>query len=37
MHDERLTGMIVNNLHLRSREKKQGAAASWAAPLLACR
>jgi glyoxylase-like metal-dependent hydrolase (beta-lactamase superfamily II) len=26
MHDERLTGMIVNNLHRRIREKKEGAA-----------
>jgi hypothetical protein len=27
MHDERLTGMIVNNLHRRLREKKEAGAA----------
>jgi hypothetical protein len=24
MHDQRLTGMIVNNLHARIREKREG-------------
>ena len=28
MHDERLTGLIVNNLHGRIRAMKAGAAAS---------
>jgi hypothetical protein len=28
MHDERLTGMIVNNLHRRIREKTEGAPAA---------
>ena len=28
MHDERLTGMIVNNLHTRIRAKKEGATAA---------
>src|SRR5205085_7821378 len=27
MHDERLTGLIVNNLHKRLLERKQGAGA----------
>jgi len=27
MHDERLTGMIVNNLHRRILEKREGAGA----------
>jgi hypothetical protein len=27
MHDQRLTGLIVNNLHKRLLERKQGAGA----------
>ena len=27
IHDERLTGLIVNNLHTRIQERKAGAAA----------